>query len=203
MSTITADWDNDYSKLARSASQLRTTGSMQANLPMGSREGQMSSIRAGIDRLMGGLHHMEQARSLSPQEIARRKNLVENLSMQVNGANAAGGGTGSYSNQAEQQPAYRQSAAALALKQQDGMIDELALGVGRLKNQSHLIGEEARQHVKLLDEMDADVEKAHAGIEEETRRMEKIRQDSSVWRLYMIIVGLSVLLFFLIILGLS
>ena len=83
------------------------------------------------------------------------------------------------------------------------MIDELAVGVGRLMNQTTLIHHEADSHVRLLDEMDGNVDMANRELEEETRRAMRLREEKSLWRLYLIIAGLSVLLFLLILMALS
>lgn len=55
----------------------------------------------------------------------------------------------------------------------------------------------------IRTKMDGDVEAATAGLEAETARAMKLKEDQSVWRLYMVIAGLSVLLFVLITTGLS
>mmetsp|Transcript_4592 Transcript_4592/g.5306 ORF Transcript_4592/g.5306 Transcript_4592/m.5306 type:complete len:95 (-) Transcript_4592:373-657(-) len=90
-----------------------------------------------------------------------------------------------------------------ALRNQDQMIDELASGVGRLKEQTLLVHDETNMQNRMLDTMDGDVEAARAGLEAETTRAMKLKEDQSVWRLYMVIAGLSVLLFVLITTGLS
>jgi hypothetical protein len=96
-----------------------------------------------------------------------------------------------------------ESHAAAALRRQDDMIDDLAIGVGRLKDQTHIIHQEANSHVRLLEEMDTNVDIANRGLEEETRRAMKLREEKSVWKLHLVIVGLSVLMFLLILMGLS
>ena len=53
--------------------------------------------------------------------------------------------------------------------QQDDMIDELAVGVLRLRDQTQVIGEESRMHVNLLIDMETYLDAAHAGLENETR----------------------------------
>merc|ERR1712194_31608 len=156
------------------------------------RQGQASSIQAGINRLASQLYALESNLSVSPAEASRRKSLLEGLGSQLSseGVAAIVGARG-------------ESSTAAALRQQDDMIDELAVGVGRLKNQTNLIHEEANSHVRLLDEMDNNVDLANQGLEEETRRAMRLTQEKSVWRLHLIIVGLSVLLFLLILMGLS
>eukprot|EP00804_Cyclotella_cryptica_P029028 CCRYP_005236-RA/>CCRYP_005236-RA protein AED:0.00 eAED:0.00 QI:30/-1/1/1/-1/1/1/294/189 len=189
MNNPITSWDNDYARLARAASQLRTTGN--SNSPFNSsaqRQGQASSIQTGIERLDSQLNALERNLSLTPAEVSRRRNLLEGLRSQVGG----GGGGGGF-----------ESSTAAALRQQDDMIDELAIGVGRLKTQTSLIHQEANAHVRLLDEMDNNVDLANQGLEDETRRAMRLREESSVWRLHLVIVGLSVLLFLLILMGLS
>lgn len=190
---ITA-WDNDYARLARAASQLRTTNPNSSSFHSNpQRQGQASSIQTGLNRLASQLNALEGNLSLSPAEVSRRRTLLEGLKGQISSegvAAAGGGGRG-------------ESSTAAALRQQDDMIDELAVGVGRLKNQTKLIGQEANSHVRLLDEIDTNVDLANQGLEEETRRAMRLKDEKSVWRLHLIIVGLSVLLFLLILMGLS
>ena len=186
MNNPITSWDNDYARIARAASQLRTTSPNSSSFD---RQGQASSIQTGINRLASQLNTLESNLSLSPSEGGRRRNLLEGLNAQLSGRGGAGG--------------RGQSSTAAALRQQDDMIDELAVGVGRLKNQTNLIHQEANSHVRLLDEMDNNVDLANQGLEEETRRAMRLREEKSVWRLHLIIVGLSVLLFLLILMGLS
>lgn len=192
MSDHITSWDNDYARIARAASQLRTTNNSSSNFD---RQGQTSSIQTGINRLSTQLNSLESNLSLTPAEASRRRNLLEGLNVQLSGGNGGGsivGGRGG-----------GESSTAAALRQQDDMIDELAVGVGRLKTQTGLIHQEANAHVRLLDEMDNNVDLANQGLEEETRRAMRLREEKSVWRLHLIIVGLSVLLFLLILMGLS
>mmetsp|Transcript_12920 Transcript_12920/g.25879 ORF Transcript_12920/g.25879 Transcript_12920/m.25879 type:complete len:101 (-) Transcript_12920:282-584(-) len=97
----------------------------------------------------------------------------------------------------------QQQLQSSALAMQDNMIDELAAGVGRLKHQSQLIGEEGRMHVRLLNEMDVDVERATVAFQEEAKHAERARHQTSVKKLYSIIAGLSLLLLFLLSVGFS
>ncbi len=192
-------WDNEYARLARAASQLRTTpnnisaSSFHSNQQ---RQGQAAAIQTGIQRLGSQLIGLENNLTLTPIEASRRRALLDGLKGQLSsdgvviGGGAAGGSRG-------------ETSTAAALRRQDDMIDELAVGVGRLKNQTNLIHQEANSHVRLLDEMDSNVDLANQGLEEETRRAMRLREEKSVWRLHLIIVALSVLLFLLILMGLS
>ena len=58
-------------------------------------------------------------------------------------------------------------------------------------------------HVNLLNDMESNLDAAHAGLEGETRRAAQLREDQSVWRLQLTVAGLSVLLVLLILMGLS
>jgi hypothetical protein len=181
-------WDNDYARLARASSQLRTNPTANSSFNNdASRQSQTSSIHTGINRLDSQLTNLEANMTLTPAEAMRRRNLLDGLRGQL-GNTGDGGGI---------------SATSAALQHQDAMIDELAVGVGRLKNQTHMIHQETNAHVRLLDEMDHNVDLANQGLEEETRRALRLKGESSVWRLHLIIVGLSVLLFVLILMGLS
>lgn len=162
MSFTVDAWDNEYARLNRAASQLRTSGHSSS----------MTDHRAlstGLQRLDRDLNGL----GLPQQEVLRRRRLVQHLS---------------------QNP---------QLAQQDEMIDELAVGVGRLKQQTMLIGEETRLHLGLLGDMETNVEAARIGLEGETRRAEQMNHDKSVWKLQLIIAGLSILLVLLIISGLT
>lgn len=211
-----AAWDDEYAKLAHASSQLRTTSSsLFGPGATAAREAHSSSIQLGIDRLRVGLRDLEGRKELIPPDITRRTALLDGLSRQVQAStssptSAAGGAsasTAASSSMSSSNPSASApqvlSTTAMAMKQQDDMIGELADGVGRLKDQTLLINDEARLHNRLLDDMSGDVEAAREGMESETARMERLREERSVWRLYMIIAGLSVLLVLLLLMGLS
>ena len=92
---------------------------------------------------------------------------------------------------------------ALAMSRQDDLLDELAVGVGRLKNQTVSIGEEARMHVNLLNDMENNLDAAQASLDAETRRAARVKEEQSLWRLQLIVAGLFILLVLLILMGLS
>jgi len=139
----------------------------------------------------------------------RRKVLIDNLLRQIgsddNSGAINGGDLLDTSDRGGGGPYERQGrlSTTQALREQDQMIDELAGGVGRLKDQTLLIHDETQMQNRMLDDMDGDVESARIGLEAETMRAMKLKEDQSVWRLYMIIAALSVLLFILVTTGLS
>lgn len=175
-----ADWDNEYARLARAASQMRTSGLV-------SRSGDAQSLQQGLQRLEDQLSQY----NLPQTEVQRRRRLIQHLRSQQQGY------------QPPQPTDAPLSQMALAMQRQDDLIDDLAIGVGRLKNQTTAIGDEARMHVTLLGDMENNLDAAQDSLQEETRRAMRLREDSSVWRLQLIVAGLFILLIFLILMGLT
>jgi len=199
------EWDNDYAGVARIASQHRTQGLRHAD---------PRQLFQRISRLDESLSTLP----LPPAQIQRRRRLLQHLrgeridndmnmsssSNANNNNNGNGyippsevgvGGAGA--------PHQQQSQMAVAMQQQDAMIDELAVGVGRLRDQTQVIGDESRMHVTLLNDMEQNLEVAYDGLESETRNAARLKEDQSVWRLQLIVAGLFVLFVLLVFLGLS
>jgi len=197
-----ADWDNEYARTARLASQIRSgLGGSGA----GNAGDTATTLSAGINRLdaqLDGLH------TLSPTEIQRRRRLLQNLKETTTGSTAtttttSGGGGASLMPTTSSSQQQNSSHMSMAMRQQDEMLDELAVGVGRLKTQTVAINDEARMHVNLLENMDNNLDSAQAGLEDQTRRAARLKEDQSVWRLQLIAAALFVLLILLILMGLS
>ena len=160
---------------------------------------------------------MEMMRAVAPAEIGRRRALVEGLRGQVDGivGGGNGGNNGAVDLLSSPNPGStagssagggyggQRMTATHALRQQDDMLADLSTGVSRLKDQTYAIHDETRLHNRLLDEMEGDVDLARQGMEEGALRAAKVKEERNLWRLYMIIAGLSVLLFLLILMGLS
>lgn len=176
MSSV-SDWDNQYAQLARAASQFRTSGLSRNN----SRDADLQAFTSQGNRLKSQLPSLQTY--LTPAEYKRRETLIEHLMVTAT--------------------SNKSSAAAVAIEQQDAMIDELGAGVGRLKNQTQLISDEAKLHTNLLGDMESNAEAAQFSLNQETRRAELVRENQSVWRLQLIVAGLTVLLVLLILMGLS
>lgn len=184
------EWDNEYARLARVASQVRANGGLA-----GGGGDQQRALQQGLQRLEGTLETLP----LPQSELQRRRRLVQHLQ----GAGSTPGGTPTGSTISGGGTGQQQSAMAMAMRQQDGMIDELAVGVSRLKNQTHLIGEEANLHVNLMNDMEQNLDAAEQGLTAETRRAAQLKQDQSVWRLQLIVAAECVLLVLLILMGIS
>jgi hypothetical protein len=196
------EWDNEYARVARIASQHRTEG-----LGISNNQAESRNLFKNITQLDETLSTLP----LPPAQIQRRRRLLQHLrghridNMSSNNNNNSGdynpptiGGDGGVPQQNQQQ-----SQMAMAMQQQDAMIDELAVGVGRLRDQTQVIGDESRMHVNLLNDMEANLEVAHEGLDAETRRAARLKEDQSVWRLQLIVAGLFVLFVLLFFLGLS
>ena len=98
--------------------------------------------------------------------------------------------------------AYMQTTQTV-MAAQDDMLSELGAGVGRLADQARLIEDESKMHVRLLDEMEGGVESATEGLRAEAKHAEKIREQTSVCKLYIVIACLTGLLVFLLVMGFS
>jgi hypothetical protein len=218
--TSTSSWDDEYARITRAASQLRTTShaALHAQPHPTARQHQIRSVQSGLARLKSQLNSMQSLGQINNVEAKRRHALIENLERQVGGGYTSQTDTDllglhptSTSNTTTASSPYTTnttfkatgSITQQALRHQDEMIDELANGVARLKHQTMQVNDEAMMQNRMLDDMDGDVENARIGLETETARALKLKEDQSVWRLYLIIAGLSVLLFLLITTGLG
>jgi uncharacterized protein (DUF3084 family) len=99
----------------------------------------------------------------SGAELRRRRGLLERLKSQVESAQTS---LDSTSQQLEQQ--HR------VMNDHNKLISDLERGVGRLHHQANLIDQEANLHVRLLDDMDIDVDKASEGLRQEARHAERV-----------------------------
>jgi hypothetical protein len=179
---------------------MRTTGIVKS-------AADIRSLTTGLRQLEMDLSRLN---NISPSEIQRRRRLIQHLQQTTGGGTdgTAGGGGLMSSNDylglgsGNMQP-QQQSQMTVAMQQQDNMIDQLAVGVSRLKHQTLAIGEEANLHVNLMTDMESGLDAAHEGLLNETRRAATLREDQNVWRLQLIVAGLAVLLILLIFMGLS
>mmetsp|Transcript_9360 Transcript_9360/g.23303 ORF Transcript_9360/g.23303 Transcript_9360/m.23303 type:complete len:192 (+) Transcript_9360:114-689(+) len=187
-SSAVNEWDNDYARVARIASQFRTQG---LNKNTNSGQAEPRQLFQHITRLDESLSTLP----LQANQIQRRRRLLQHL----RGHRIESMSSGSYRPPTE----GGQSQMAAAMQQQDAMIDELAVGVGRLRDQTQVIGDEARMHVDLLDNMEQNLDTAHDGLDAETRRAARLKEDQSVWRLQLIVAGLFVLFILLFFMGMS
>ena len=201
-----SDWDNEYARLARQASQLRTVGGASSSaVSTSSLEADRRALIRNVQRLQQSLY-TDLKPFLTPSDLQRRSRLVHHL-QQLQSQQQPSSLSSSLlnsNNQYSQTPTATTTAAGAALQQQDEMLDDLAHGVERLKHQSLLIGDEAKLHLNLLGDMENHVDIAQSGLEGETRRADHLRQNNtSIWKLQMIVVALAIVLVLLILTGLT
>ena len=79
--SVVADWDNEYARLARVASQLRS------GVSNGAAGQDARALQSGLTRLESSLNHLP----LASSEIQRRKRLVQHL-QQTSSAGSSGAG---------------------------------------------------------------------------------------------------------------
>jgi len=156
MTSISA-WDDEYARISRAASQLRSNTFHSQHQPHPSaRQQQIRSVQTGLARLKSSLEGMRSSGVIGSGDYSRRMGLVDNLERQVSGSSGhgmegdllgmSGGGGGGGGG-------TRLSTATQALRHQDQMIDELASGVSRLKDQTMVINDEAGMQNRMLDDV--------------------------------------------------
>jgi hypothetical protein len=173
-----SDWDNEYARVARHASFLRSNDSTAT-------DSDQRALTHSIERLQRSLLTLV---ALAPSDRQRRTRLLNHLQQQKQTTS----------------PIILDATQNNAMLQQDAMLDDLATGVERLKHQSLLIGDEAKLHLNLLNDMENNVDFAHSALEGETRRADALRDNGiAIWKLQLIVACLTVLLIMLILTGLT
>lgn len=87
------------------------------------------------------------------------------------------------------------------IHEQDELLEDLGKGVDRLKMQGLVIRDETGIHHKLLEDIDGDVEAAASSLRMEARHAQRIREQSTVCRLYICIAILLIILVLLLVIG--
>ena len=156
MSSLSS-WDDDYARISRAASQLRTSTTNNSFQPHPSaRQQQIRSIQSGLTRLKSSLESMRSSGMIGSGDYNRRMGLVDNLENQVSGS-AGGGGNqqqeGDLLGMDGRGGGQRLSTTTQAMRHQDQMIDELASGVARLRDQSLMINDEANMQNRMLGDV--------------------------------------------------
>lgn len=94
------------------------------------------------------------------------------------------GGRNSMNSQSEKSLIQRQNDV---IKQQDLMLGEISLGVDRLHHSALIIGDETKQHTKILEKLDVQVDAAAQSLRDEALHAEKVRQKANTCALYICI----------------
>ena len=209
-----SEWDDEYARMARiAASQFRTTPGYSMKQQRTTPDIQV--FQQSLQRLENSLLSSPISSSLSSSEVQRRRRLVQHLQQTTipgfNGTVDLLDGTATtttttgHNHPTHSNPTAQpqQSKMTMALRQQDDMIDQLAVGVNRLKQQTTIIGEEANMHVNLMNDIDENLDSTYNTIHDQTLRTAALREDQSIWKLQLIIVALTILLVLEILAGLS
>ena len=90
------------------------------------------------------------------------------------------------------------------LQAQDALLDELEVGVGRLKMTSSAIHAEATEQTKLLGEVEAETELADHELHAEVLQLtsKKLAEEKALWKWQLLVVGEVFLLVLLLLKGL-
>jgi len=80
------------------------------------------------------------------------------------------------------------------MKDQDDALDVLGSTLGRIKEVGIMIGQEADEHNRLLDDINAGVDSTNSNVKNTTRRVERIERKSSTCCLWIYIIVLIVVL---------
>lgn len=80
------------------------------------------------------------------------------------------------------------------IKVQDDILDNMSKGLDNLKNMGLAIRDETDLHMKLLDDVENEVDKGNASLKRETARAEHITRDTRTCWLYSLICVLLVVL---------
>ena len=155
---------------------------------------------------------------IAPSEIARRQVLIENLRKLMYGplpqcevtmktAPSVSMGAPSImpsSSSSAYNPIATSEKQLIQRQQdimriQDEMILDIGAGVDRLNEQAKAIGEEAKIHTRLLDDLDGTVELATAGLQAEARHAAVIKEKSRMCWLYICVIVEIIIILLLVI----
>jgi hypothetical protein len=205
MEMSSRDWTQQYEALKRKIQHQRISGVSFTPDDIRLLHKQMSILEAQLKTMSGNALEYE----LVASEIARRETLLANVkaligNLYVSGGQNSGAGslsgkqTSPYTSNPVQSQAQRQ---ADMMKLQDDMLNEIGTGVGRLHGKALIIGEEAKAHVRLLDDLDSNVEIASAALQAEAKHAAEIKEKGKVCYMYICIAVECAVLLLLIILA--
>ncbi|KAJ1426757.1 hypothetical protein B484DRAFT_450528 [Ochromonadaceae sp. CCMP2298] len=202
MADISArEWGTQYDALKKRIQNQRINGVPFGAEDMRMIERSVGTLEAQLKTMGGNALQYE----LSASEVARREVQITNMkktTAALFGKAPGGGGVAPLSISSSGVSGQAQSQAQI-MKQQDEMVLELGSGVDRLHHKALLIGDEAKTHTRLLDELDTNVESATDALTTETAHAAEIREKGKVCYMYICIVVELVVLLLMIILAFS
>lgn len=167
---------------------------------------QISLLETQLKAMSGNALQYE----LAASEIARRETLLANLKIVTGNlfSNTSASSSGGSQQGGKQKSPYNSTVGGSQvqtqqdiMKLQDDMVREIGTGVDRLHGKARIIGEEAKAHVRLLDDLDANVEIASAALHAEAQHAAEIKEKGKVCYMYICIAVEFAVLLLLIILA--
>lgn len=189
------DWSQQYDSLKKRIQHQRIKGIQFTNDDLRGIEKQLNLLESQLKIMSNNTIQYE----LTSSELARRELIVENLKKTTSsiGINrntptsstpySSGANNSVTNNPLRTQPSNDRNIMQEKIKNQDDMVLEIGLGVDRLRNKALVIGEESKSHVRLLDDLDSNVEIATAALQEEAKHAAEIKEKGKVCYMYICI----------------
>jgi hypothetical protein len=192
------DWLEDYERVKKSTS---STPARQANLralheSLSRMEEDPRSYDLRDRRVPWTVPIDETAikHARSKAEARRRRRLLDALRFAPEAESPTAYATRATESRIEEQEAL--------MRKQDSAISEIRMGVEAVHDLSYQLRDETHLHVGLLDDVNSDVEDAHAGLRQETRAAETFGKRSGECPLYVTIVANTAVIVALLVYGL-
>lgn len=193
------EWSQQYEALKKRIQNQRINGSVMTGEEVKALINSISILESQLKSMSASPIQYEIAAS----EIARRTVLLENLKRQMSSPAVGGsvlvstapvgeigsssGRTGTYNPLATSDKGLVQRQKDI-MQLQDEMVLDIESGVDRLHGKALAIGEESKMHVRLLDDLDGNVEIATAALQAESKHAERIKDKAQVCYMYICIV---------------
>lgn len=211
MEMSSRDWSQQYESLKKRIQNQRINGISFTAEDIRLIEKQISLLESQLKTMSSNSLRYE----LAASEIARREVLLANIkTLTANMFKPSSGSGAAYqsgpydkprspytSNTGSGQGQTQVQTQADIMKLQDDMVREIGTGVDRLHGKARVIGEEAKAHVRLLDDLDNNVEIASAALQAEAQHAAEIKEKGKVCYMYICIAVECAVLLLLVILA--
>lgn len=199
MELSSRNWAQQFESLKKRIQNQRINGMSFTTEDIRYINKQVSMLDSQLKTMAGNALHYE----LAASEIARRETLMENMKKQTFNSNSNGNANANsvrspFTSIEQSQQTQMQ---ADVIRMQNEMILEIGSGVDRLHEKALVIGEEAKSHVRLLDDLDSNVEIATAALQAEAAHAAEIKEKGKVCYMYICIAVEVVILFIMIMLA--
>ncbi|CAH0517800.1 unnamed protein product [Peronospora belbahrii] len=164
------------------------------------------ALQQSVSRLKRDFEQLKRSsNSVKRQELERRERLLNQLARDqqedLDTYNSRRTSRAAVSPEAPDAPARLLGIQNQIMKDQDQQLDLIGQGVSNLRNYSLSVKDETDLHVRLLNEIDDDVNRVTDGLESEGARAARVAKQSNNTKLYIIILVLIVILIFLLLAG--